>query len=94
MTVNKNQKTLLLLPSAHCQVIRPSLINGTKAPAEQNYGKFLQQANPTQLFFPILSALMLMRTGSSTMLSPSSLVGIEKPFLVIFIKGIHETFHI
>lgn len=34
----------------------------------------------------IFSALMLMRTDSSTMLSPSSLVGTVKPFLVIFIK--------
>lgn len=57
MTVNKNQKTLLLLPSAHCQIIRPSLINGTKATAEQNHGKFLQQANPPQLFFPDFQCL-------------------------------------
>lgn len=57
MTLNKNQKTLLLLPSAHCQIIRSSLINGTKAPAEQNYEKFLQQANPPQLFFPNFQCL-------------------------------------
>lgn len=42
----------------------------------------------------IFSALMLMRTDSSTMLSPSSLLGTVKPFLVIFIKGNHETFHV
>lgn len=56
--------------------------------------KFLQQASPPQLFFPIFSALMLMRTGSSTMLSSSSLMGTGKPFLVIFITGIYETFHV
>lgn len=42
----------------------------------------------------IFSALMLMRTDSSAMLSPSSLVGTVKSFLVIFIKGIHETFYV
>lgn len=42
----------------------------------------------------IFSALMLMRTDSSTVLSRSSLVGTVKLILVIFIKGIHETFHV